>query len=92
MAEPSYSDWIPVVDANNRRHLRYCPYCERRVALMLGRYYTNRDGEKERQFRVECPVCGNTGKVYLHESIAEMSWEAREHDPLPPLPRRRRDV
>ena len=53
------------------------------------RYVTNRDGETEKQYRVECPVCDHKGKTYLHESVAIKSWEVRENDPVPPPPRRR---
>jgi len=79
--EPVYSEWRPVIDGHNRRQMIYCPYCERGSATMMKRYMTNRDGETEQQFRVECPVCNNTGKVYLHMSVAELSWGSRENDP-----------
>ena len=79
--EPSYSEWKPVIDANNHYITGYCPYCGDDSARMMKRYYTNRDGESEAQFRVECPVCKNHGKTYLHESIAQISWDGQEHDP-----------
>ena len=78
--EPVYSEWRPLEKPGRRRELQYCPYCERPVALVLFRYYTDRNGETERQYRVECPICSNHGKTYLHENIAIMSWLSREHD------------
>ncbi len=90
--EPKDTEWKALVNAYNQREIKYCPYCERSTAVMNIRYHTNRDGETERQYRVECPVCKHTGKTYLHESVAAMSWEVRENDPEPPffIGRRRR--
>ena len=73
--QPVYSEW------KETHEIYYCPYCERNTANMMARFVTNRDGEKERQFRVECPVCDHAGKTYLHKSIAAQSWEVRENDP-----------
>ena len=81
--EPKYTEWKPLVDGHNRRHIQYCPYCEDSFAIMMIRYCTDREGEVEKQFRVECPVCHHTGKTYLHESVAEQSWKTRENDPPP---------
>ncbi len=78
--EPVYSDWKRDMKAGNKYELQYCPYCDNRRAFLMKRFVTNRDGETEVQFRVECPVCKRTGKTYLHESIAIMSWEGKEHD------------
>lgn len=90
--EPVYSEWKTLIDAYNQRRMIYCPYCERPTAHMMQRYVTNRDGETERQYRVECPVCNSVGKVYMHTSIAELSWNAREQDkpPEPEQPKRKR--
>ena len=88
--EPSYSEWKEVVNAYNHKRLLYCPYCDSHSAFLMSRYVTNRDGETERQYRVYCPLCRHNGKTYMHESIAEKSWEVRENDPPPKPPRRRR--
>ena len=91
--EPVYSEWKPLEKAGRRRDLQYCPYCERPVAFMMMRYYTGRDGDIQKQYRIECPVCQNHGKTYMHESVALMSWSSREHDrpkeEEPPKKRRR---
>lgn len=81
--EPVYSAWKPLFDAYNRKKLQRCPFCEENTAVMMTRYTTNRDGETEKQYRVECPVCKKTGKTYLHESVAYQSWVARENHPKP---------
>lgn len=89
--EPKATEWKPLLNAYKHKELRYCPYCKTHTAVMNVRYYTNRDEETERQYRVECPICKHAGKVYLHESVAALSWEGRENDPEPPIfPRRRR--
>ena len=79
--EPTYSDWKHLVNANKQYVTEYCPYCGRATAYMMIRYHTNRDGETERQYRVECPICENHGKTYIHQSVAEMSWQSKEGDP-----------
>ena len=66
LMEPVYSEWKRVVNANREHELYYCPYCENSRAFLMNRYITNRDGETERQFRVECPVCEHKGKTYMH--------------------------
>lgn len=81
----TYTEWKPMVDAHNRKHTIYCPNCSMHSAVMMTRFMTGREGDTERQYRVECAACKKTGKTYLHESVAEMSWEARENDP-PPKP------
>lgn len=88
--EPGYSEWKDVINAQNEREEVYCPYCEKYTGRVKIRYYTNKDMETERQYRVHCPVCNNIGKTYLHKSVAVKSWEARENDPpQEPKPRRR---
>lgn len=88
--EPKYSEWKALIDAYNRKKMIYCPYCDKPNAYMMQRYVTNRDGETERQYRVECPVCNSVGKVYMHTSTAELSWNAREQDkPLDPEPQKK---
>ena len=79
--EPTYSDWKKLVNAHKQYVTEYCPYCEQRTAYMMLRYHTNRDGETERQYRIECPICQRNGKTYIHQSVAEMSWQSREGDP-----------
>lgn len=76
--EPTYSEWKKVTNSSNKYELQYCPYCENRRAFLMSRFVTNRDGETEKQFRVECPVCNRSGKTYLHESVAILSWEGKE--------------
>lgn len=88
--EPTYSEWKNYIQSGNQSELLYCPYCDNSHAVMRVRYHTNRDGETEKQFRVECPICNHAGKVYLHESIAKMSWGVRENDPPKNPPIRRR--
>lgn len=79
--EPAYSEWKPVINALGHYENRHCAYCDRGSARMMKRFYTNRDGETEAQFRVECPFCKVHGKTYMHESIAGISWDGMEHDP-----------
>ncbi len=86
MSEPTYTEWKPVVDAHNHYETAYCPYCDNYIARMMKRFYTNRDGESEAQFRVECPLCKTHGKTYMHESVAKISWDGREHDGQEPDP------
>ena len=89
--EPIYSPWKESLNAYKQMEMVRCPYCEKWTGRMMIRYVTNRDGETEKQYRVECPICQHAGKVYLHKSVAEKSWEVRENDPIPePLPPRRR--
>ena len=88
--EPVYSEWKFVVDADNRRKVHKCPYCDDFYAYLMMRYVTDREGETEKQFRVECPICKHAGKTYLHESIAIRSWEVRENDPIPLPPKKKR--
>ena len=77
--EPSYTEWKPYLNASKQERMLYCPNCERNVAKLMKRFYTNRDGETEAQFRVECPICKECGKTYLHESVARLSWAGNEH-------------
>ena len=79
--EPSYSEWKPVVDAEYRYKTYSCGDCDCELAQLMKRFYTNRDGESEAEFQVQCPICGAKGKVYHRESTAVMSWNGREHDP-----------
>lgn len=79
--EPSYTEWTYVLTDRKYRIYKHCPYCDKNCAYTMMRYYTNRDGETERQYRVECPICKHKGKTYLHQNIAEQSWEVRENDP-----------
>ena len=85
--EPVYSEWKPVIDAHNRQKRIYCRYCSKDFAKLMKRYHTNRDGERETQYRVECPMCKSEGKVFLHESIAELSWDAGEKPTIPAVSR-----
>lgn len=79
--EPTYTEWKEAVDAHNHFLTRYCPHCGEHNAKVMKRFYTNRDGESEPQYRVECPICKKKGKTYSHESVASMSWSGMEHDP-----------
>lgn len=79
--EPTYTEWKPDVTAKNEFLTRYCQHCCEDSAKVMKRFYTNRDGETEAQYRVECELCKRTGKTYLHESVATISWNGLEHDP-----------
>lgn len=79
--EPSCTEWKPALTPDRKPIAERCPYCSRPVAKMMKRYITNRDGETEAQYRVECPMCGHRGNTYFHESVARISWENRENDP-----------
>lgn len=92
--EPSYTEWKPDLNASKQEKYIYCPDCERHVAKLMKRFYTNRDGESEAQYRVECPICKAHGKTYMHESVAKLSWSGNEHKPKtaePYFKRRRRE-
>jgi len=77
--EPSYSDWKPVKNADRQIETHKCEFCFKKdAAKMMTRYYTDRNGEKEQQYRVECPLCKTIGKTFLHKSVALLSWKAQE--------------
>lgn len=79
--EPSYSEWKPLMTTQMHYVVEHCPYCEKTTAKMMCRFVTDREGQTERQYRVECPICQHHGNTYFHESTARLSWHGRENDP-----------
>lgn len=90
--ETVYSNWKNVILPNNIKETHYCPICQRVVASMTHRYGTDGNGERFEEFRVECMLCGNKGKVYRNKKVAQLSWDGQENIkiPLPPPVQRRR--
>ena len=79
ITEPSVTEWKSLKNANKQIVTCKCPYCMKDYnAKMMVRYRTDRNGETEKQYRVECPICKHVGKTYLHESVALLSWNAQE--------------
>lgn len=93
--ETTYSEWKFVIRPDGLKEVHFCPVCQRSVASMMHRYGTDGNGERFEQFRVECQICDQKGKVYRNKRVALLSWDGQEHNPqkpvtAPPVQRRRR--
>jgi formate dehydrogenase maturation protein FdhE len=92
--ETTYSEWKFVIRPDGLKEVHFCPVCKRSVASMMHRYGTDGNGERFEQFRVECQICDQKGKVYRNKRVALLSWDGQEQlgnkFELPPVTRRRR--
>lgn len=77
MAE--YSEWQRALDANKNFIQRTCPYCGKYFGYLMKRFCIDEEGHRgEAQYRYECSSCGYIGKTYFNETVARLSWDAKE--------------
>lgn len=70
--------------------LHYCKNCMHHSGILERRIVTGRDGDSHKEYRIQCPDCGQKSDVHMSKNLTIFDWEGHQEADDPLIHRRRK--